>query len=142
MTRIRLLLLTLCIPCSIFADGRIISRMEKLPTIPDQQAVLVWDEKSKTQTLAIETRFEAESPDGNYCWLIPTPGKPHIATAPENLMYEQQHALYAVKDSRSFNAPLSSLSLLILFFVMYLSIKIQNPPGDKRRSLEAAWEPA
>ena len=38
------------------ADGKILSTMDRLPSIPDQQAVLIWDEESRLETLAIETR--------------------------------------------------------------------------------------
>ena len=74
---------------STMADGKILSTMERLPSIPDQQAVLIWDEESKIETLAIETRFQSEA-SGDYCWIIPTPGKPQRTSAPANLMREQQ----------------------------------------------------
>ena len=47
----KLPLLLLFIHCSLFADGKVISRMKQLPSIPDQQAVLIWDKESKTETL-------------------------------------------------------------------------------------------
>lgn len=101
---------------STMADGKILSTMERLPSIPDQQAVLIWDEESKIETLAIETRFQSEA-SGDYCWIIPTPGKPQITSAPANLMREQQIALHSVKDHSQVNG-LVQLCLLGVFIIL------------------------
>ena len=115
---------------SSWADGKVISPLKRMPSIPDQQAVLIWDEKTKTETLAIETRFEAQDQTQRYCWLIPTPDKPAIKAAPQGLMQEQADALYAHKDRNSIGSGIFSFSILILLLTLYAVS--QTPKGVSR----------
>lgn len=81
------LLLILLLPAAAVADGKIFARATAAPTpIPDQQAIIVYDAKSQTQTLAIETRFippPPAAPAANstqpsdaapFAWVVPLPG--------------------------------------------------------------------
>ena len=104
---------------NLFGDGKIISPLKRMPSIPDQQAVLLWDEKSKMETLAIETRFETQANNTDYCWLIPTPNKPIISSAPKGLMKEQANALYAQKDRSNIDSFLFSFSVIVLLLMIY-----------------------
>ena len=113
------LLLTASFCFNLLGDGKIISPLKRMPSIPDQQAVLLWDEKTKTETLAIETRFETQANNSSYCWLIPTPNKPTIAAAPTGLMKEQADALYAQKDRSHIDAFLFFFSFIILLLTIY-----------------------
>lgn len=53
------------------ADGGVFAR-EVTPTIPDQDALIVWDAKAQTQTLMIETRFAGRGSE--FAWVVPVPG--------------------------------------------------------------------
>lgn len=53
------------------ADGGVFAR-EVTPTIPDQDALIVWDAKTQTQTLMIETRFAGRGSE--FAWVVPVPG--------------------------------------------------------------------
>ncbi len=78
------------------ADGKIYPRGVAVPPpIPDQQAIIAWDDATSIQTLAIETRFAsapatpvADPPgDSPYAWIIPLPGPaaPQISAATPGL---------------------------------------------------------
>ncbi len=45
--------------------------------MPDQQALIHWDEVTRTQTLAIETRFEGEGEV--FAWVVPVPSVPQVS---------------------------------------------------------------
>lgn len=97
MVRILFLLLIFCLHLLARADGCVIPKVETMPSMPDQQAVLTWDAKTRTEQLAIETRFIAAAGEADYCWIVPTPGRPEVSPAPRGLMAEQAHLLGATK---------------------------------------------
>ena len=90
------LLAIILLPAIALADGKIYPRGVALPPpIPDQQAIIAWDDATSTQTLAIETRFAAvpatpnsdQRGDSPYAWIVPLPGPavPRISAATPGL---------------------------------------------------------
>lgn len=87
------------LPAILLADGKIYPRGVALPPpIPDQQAIIAWDDATSTQTLAIETRFAAvpaapataatdQRGDSPFVWIVPLPGPaaPQITAATPGL---------------------------------------------------------
>ncbi len=97
MIRFFFLFLVFCLHLLARADGCVIPKVETMPSMPDQQAVLTWDAKTRTEQLAIETRFIAAAGEADYCWIVPTPSRPEVKAAPAGLMAEQAHLLGATK---------------------------------------------
>lgn len=48
-------------------------------TMPDQRALLVWHERTHTETLVIESRFTGQGRD--FAWIVPLPSRPVIKAA-------------------------------------------------------------
>ncbi len=65
------------------ADGHIFPVIDHAATIPDQQALIVWDQASRTETLVVETRFTGTG--DRFAWVVPLPSPPTIAPATRGL---------------------------------------------------------
>lgn len=119
----------LLLSCSAaLADGKVFSRgVAAPPPIPDQQAIIAWDEAAGVETLAIETRFEAPRPAGSppegtaeYAWVIPLPGPgtPTITAATPGLFPTVRAVFQPRVDDRRSPA---SIPLTIAVSVMLLA---------------------
>lgn len=120
------------LPALACADGKIYPRgIAVPPPIPDQQAIIAWDDATSTQTLAIETRFvasaassgnsAAESDGSPYAWIVPLPGPsaPQIVAAASGLF----PTVRAIFQPRVYDgipelvAPLIFLTVMLLLAV-------------------------
>jgi hypothetical protein len=65
---------------SLRADGIVLPPLAApAVTMPDQRALLVWNEKEHEETLVIESRFIGQGHD--FAWVVPLPSKPEIEAA-------------------------------------------------------------
>ncbi len=134
MHRLRPALIAICLialsSSLALADGKVFTRGVAVPPpIPDQQAIIAWDETSGTETLAIETRFQSggapASPSAGepgYAWVIPLPGPgaPSIEAATPGLFPTVRSVFQPrVDDRRSPESiPLTiALSVLLIAYV-------------------------
>lgn len=85
----QLVLAVLCVALAtslVRADGKFFSKaIGAPPTIPDQQAMIVWDPATRTQTLVIDTAVNAKGTE--LAWVVPVPGPsaPEISEATTGL---------------------------------------------------------
>lgn len=82
--KVALIALALLLPASdARGDGKVFPLLDHTASIPDQQALVVWDEAAKTQTLIVETRFIGTGPGA--AWVVPVPGVPVVSEASKGL---------------------------------------------------------
>ncbi|MEN9361382.1 MAG: hypothetical protein RL095_2917 [Verrucomicrobiota bacterium] len=134
MTRLLCLLLIFSFQLLARADGCVIPKVEAMPSMPDQQAVLTWDAKTKTEHLAIETRFVAAAGEGDYCWIVPTPSRTVVSPAPAGLMAEQAQLLGATKTWLP--APWGGIIILLLPLLLLLSRMVFRQRGKSLGGFE------
>ncbi|QQE13080.1 DUF2330 domain-containing protein [Planctomycetota bacterium] len=84
----------LSVVVEVHADGKVFARPNyaKLP-VPDQQAVIIYNDKTNTQSLIIQTHFtpevakgvqlvgnldEATQDPNEFAWVVPLPSKPEV----------------------------------------------------------------
>lgn len=71
-----------CAPI-VRADGKVFSKLTAKIDIPQQQALLCWDEQTKTETLVIETAFVGRGDE--FAWIVPLPSPPKVDEATTGL---------------------------------------------------------
>lgn len=87
--------------------------------IPDQAAMICWDPATKTQTLAIETRFIGKGTE--FGWVVPLPSRPEVKPGTKG-MFPSLRAMFApVVQTRGVGAmPIAIALVLIALIFMYV----------------------
>jgi len=80
---IALSLLSLVVPLAVQADGMIMPPPDHWMYESGQRAVLMYDEKTKTETLVVGIQFRGNAQD--FAWVIPVPSEPTVSQGSEEL---------------------------------------------------------
>lgn len=87
--------------------------------IPDQAAMICWDPATKTQTLAIETRFIGKGTE--FGWVVPLPSRPEVKPGTEGMFPSLRGMFAPVVQTRGVGAaPIAIALVLIALIFMYV----------------------
>jgi hypothetical protein len=131
----------LCAAAVARGDGKVFGYgVPRMPPIPDQQAIIAWEAAASTETLAIETRFDAGSTkaagstppagDAAYCWVVPLPGPaaPKISSATTGLFPTVRAVFQPRVDDRSAPDSIGFTITLIVLLTIYVLLRHWNWP--------------
>lgn len=111
-------------PSDCLADGKVFATMHHAALIPDQQAMIAWNDG--VQTLAIETRFDGTG--RRFAWVIPVPAVPSIEPATTGL-FPTLRVIGAPKLARVGNG---AMHFAVLALLAYLILRASD--SESRRS--------
>jgi len=87
--------------------------------IPDQAAMICWDPETKTQTLAIETRFIGKGTE--FGWVVPLPSRPEVKPGTKGMFPSLRGMFAPVVQTRGVGAmPIAIALVLIALIFMYV----------------------
>ena len=87
--------------------------------IPDQAAMICWDPATKTQTLAIETRFVGKGTE--FGWVVPLPSRPEVKPGTKGMFPSLRGMFAPVVQTRGVGAaPLLIGLLLVVLAKLYV----------------------
>lgn len=107
------------------ADGKVFPLIDYSATIPDQQALMVWDADAKRQTMVIETRFVGGGAE--FAWVVPCPSVPEVSAATVGLF----PTLQRITEPR-LNTGEGSMPLTALAAVAWCALLAALAPGPNR----------
>ncbi|QDU35006.1 hypothetical protein KS4_30830 [Poriferisphaera corsica] len=132
-----LVLISLCLsPQVVHADGKIFARpnFAKLP-VPEQQAIIIYNDQTQTQSLIIQTHFITEKQPqdipAEFTWVVPLPATPTITVADPNFFESLQIKTrpYVISESEITHYYIG-IAFLTLFYIIgiyrYQALKRQH----------------
>lgn len=87
--------------------------------IPDQSALICWNPATKTQTLAIETRFIGKGTE--FGWVVPLPSRPEVKPGTKGMFPSLRGMFAPVVQTRGAGAAPFLICLVIFVLVMLYS---------------------
>lgn len=83
--------------------------------IPDQAAMICWDPATKTQTLAIETRFVGKGTE--FGWVVPLPSRPEVKPGTKGMFPSLRGMFAPVVQTRGMGAAPIIIALIVVVLI-------------------------